>query len=694
MYAAISPRDCAVGLLRKEDGLVHVLDYAGVPVRSMSAERYLSQHRDTLVVDVRDGKHAADILAERSTMSMCLDMTLLLFDRDISGQTRQELAVELNRLFQDNDNRNYVLDVVLCRPLSPIADVDGAVKAVESANIAQDVVTSILNCQDRVRLILESWLLVKQEPLVQQAGAERVFALLSRHGVFRRLALEAADTAQLDAIKSALVMDADLHAELDAAPRIVQRLVKELKQKLPVGRTKQPAVHGQADVEVVKPEWQEYDVAKPQHTSVHAAYSAAVSQVEKIVYLFGQLKDRQAQAILDELIAEQRKHPDGEQHLVKSLCNIARQVDARGRPEISSNCLTRALEFTNGIDSQLYLQIGTGLRELREFDPAVNCYEHAKQLDDGSLSEKIHLAMIRVTVAKGSYEEALSEYLAIPDLKYKPSELSGLGTLYRKMGLPREAREAYRSCLQIDGEFPSAYAGLAEIRKQTGKPHQAIAEYNAIIRRFPGLDVGSKKVYDLARSHLFRLTRQYDKSEGILHELANAFPADRAVHLQFAKVLALRGAFDQAQEHFEKAKGPALRDLGQLVFVAASKRFDSAFVHEGLANIQASLMPEDRGLVSCVEAYDLITNSDFALAQQVLRDATFVDRLVRDFADVLRFHALRKVSSGFDYKSDHWLCRVAKRSDHTLRCAMHSIVSDDYEKAHSLEAEFLLRVAA
>ncbi|KKK71026.1 hypothetical protein LCGC14_2918080, partial [marine sediment metagenome] len=359
MHAAISPRDCAVGLLRDEGGVVQVLDCAGVPVRSISAETYLSQHPDTLVVDVRDGKHAVDLLAERATMSMCLDMTLLLFDRDVSVQTRQELAMELNRLFQDTNNRTYVLDVVLSRPLSPIADVDGAMNVVESANITREAVASILNCQDRVRLILESWLLVKQEPLVQQSGVERVFVLLSRYGVFRRLALEGADTSQLDAITSALVMDANLGAELDAAPRILQRLVKELRKKLPVGKANQPPVHGQTNVDVSESEREEYAVTEPQHTSGHAAHSAAVSQVERIADLFGQEKDRQAQAILDQLIAEQTKYPAGQQHLVKSLCNIATRVNSRGRPEIGLECLNKALNLPSGIDSQLYLQIGT-----------------------------------------------------------------------------------------------------------------------------------------------------------------------------------------------------------------------------------------------------------------------------------------------------------------------------------------------
>ena len=692
MYAAISPRDHVVGLLQDEGAWVQILDRAGVPASTVSAERYISRHPDTLVVDVRDGRQAVELLAERSTRSMCLDLTLLLFDRDVSVQTRQELAMELDLLFQDNDHRNYVLDIVLCRPLSPTADVDGAVSAVQSAKLVRGVVASILDCQNIVRLVQQSWLLVMNTPLVQQSGAEHVYSLLCRHGVFRRLALEAANTGQLDKLNPTLATQPSLCAELGTAPRIIPLLVNELRKTLPVGETSVDECP--VDSEVIDSESQEVEVAPRQHASVHAAYTATLSQIAKITDLYGQMKDPQANDILSELITEQRKYSGGELNLVKSLCNIATQVGARGRPEISLNCLTKALEFPNGIDSQLYLQIGTELRELGKFEEAVTCYERATQLDDGSLAEKLRLAKIRLRVARGNYEEALSDYLAIPQLQLRPSELAGLGTLYRKMGRPREAREAYHSCLQNDKEFHSAYAGLAELRKQTGKPHQAIAEYNSLIRRFDDLEIGSKKIYDLARSHLFRLTGQYDKSEQLLHELLITVPADREVHLQFAKLLALRGDVDRAEEHFDKAEGPSLADLGQLVFAAATKTFDSTVVCDRLARIQTSIKPEDKGLASCLEAYELITNSDFERAQQVVHHPAYVDRMVTDFANVLRFHALRRASSSFDYKSDYSLCRIAKRSDRSLRRVMHAIACDDYQEADKLESEFLLRLVA
>lgn len=692
MYAAISPRDSVVGLLSDQSGVVQVLNSAGIVIQSVSPEQYILRHPDTFVAQVRDEEHAIDLLAERSTKSICLDMTLLLFDRDVTPSTRQELAMELDQLLRDDENRDYVLDIVLCRAFPTLADVDGAVEAVRGHCIVQDVVASILRCQDRVGLISESWLVVKQEPIVQQAGPDRVFALFSRCGVFRQLALAATDTTQLDAIKSSLALAID-REQLDSAPRIIVILANELRKRLPPGTPRQRVPHAHVDADDVASEWRDDDFARPQHTSDYAAYNAALSQVDKIVVLYGQMRDAQARAMLDELAEEQIKYPTGERLFVKSLCNIAKQVNSHGRPEISFECLQRALSFPNGIDSQLYLQIGTGLRSLRKFDEAEKCLKLARQLDDGTLSDRIRLQMIRVTVARGSYEEACDEYLAIPDLQLKTAELCGLGTLYRRMGRPREARERYQDCLNLDAQYHPAYAGRAEIWKQNGKPHRAIAEYNALITRFTDLEVGSKKVYDLARSHLFRLTEQYEKSERILQDLANEFPGDRGVHLQLAKLLLLQGDHDQARDHFERARRPSLRDLSELVFAQACRVYDSVAIREELAGIQSSLMPEDKGLASCVEAYNLMAESDFDRAQHVLSNAIYVERLVGDLADVLRFHALRKTCSSFDYRSDRALCRVAKRSDRNLRWAMKSIANGDYSEADRLESEFLLRVA-
>jgi tetratricopeptide (TPR) repeat protein len=324
----------------------------------------------------------------------------------------------------------------------------------------------------------------------------------------------------------------------------------------------------------------------------------------------------------------------------------------------------------------------------------MRCFDRAKQLDDGTLSESIRLALIRVAVAQGRYDEALWAFLATPNLQYRPTELAGLGTLYRKMGSFQKARETYRACLAIDIDYHSAHAGLAEIRKQIGKPHQAIAAYNALFRKCDDLEPGARKVYSLAVSHLLRMTGQFAKAEQHLARLAIEFPADADVHQQFAKLLALLGRFDEARQHFERSKRTAVLDLGQMVFVKAMNRFDPSFVGSRTTEISPLLMPEEQGIAKCIEAYDLIGRGEFNAADEVLSGTSIVDRLAKDLACVLRYHAQGQMRGAFSYKSDYALCRIAKRSDRALRLATHAISSGDYATADRLESEFMLRLVA
>ena len=693
MYAAISPRDNAVALFR-DDGFVSVLNPQGSSLADIPAERYFARHRDTSIATVTDAKHAVDILARHSEMSLCLDMTLLLFDHDITVQTRGELATELDRLLRSNENREYVLDVTLTTPFPADADRTGATSAVKGHAVVGEVVTTILDSQDAVQVVFNSWLLIRDLPLVKQNGADKSFAILSRHSVFRRFAIEARDHTSLSALTASLAMDESLKRQLDAAPRIVVDLAKQLKPHLRHAQQSAEAIGLPTVKRSRLPINVTFEESLPQHHTGHAAFLAAVSQVEKISDLYRQLKDQQASSMLQQLVTEQLKHEEGEEYLVKSLCNIANRVNARGRPEIGLECLMKALQFPNGIDAQLYFQIGNELRELRQFDESIKCYRHAKQLDDGSLADQIRLAIIRVTVAKGRYEEALSAYLEIPDLRLKPMELSGLGTLYRKMGRLRDAREEYTACLKIADDFHLAHAGLGEVKKQIGRPHEAIAQYNALLRRFTDIDDGPRKVYELARSQLFRMTKQYDKSEAILRELAATFPGDRGVHTQFAQLLALRGQMKEAQEHFKMAKGKNLHDLGQLIFAKVNRESRFEYSAQEFSVACDSLLPEERGLASCAEAYDLLRNSEYRRAQEELRDSTFVDRLTSDLASVLRFHAQQRCGANVNYKSEYALCRVAKRSDRSLRNAIQAIAAGNYADAVDLEREFLLRIAA
>jgi hypothetical protein len=233
MYATISPRDRVAGLISESNGHVQLLDSNGAVLGSLPADAYYSRFPDTMVVDVQDAIQAVHELTRRSSMCLCLDMTLLLFDQDVSIATRRELAGELELLLKDHASHDYVLDILLSKPLPASADTDGATLATAGAKVARDFVHLILQSQERVSLVFNSWLAIIDDALVRQAGREDVFALFLRHGIFRRLATEAVDRAELDAIAASLAMDRGLSAQLDTAARIVTCLIREVRERLP-----------------------------------------------------------------------------------------------------------------------------------------------------------------------------------------------------------------------------------------------------------------------------------------------------------------------------------------------------------------------------------------------------------------------------------------------------------------------------
>jgi tetratricopeptide (TPR) repeat protein len=362
------------------------------------------------------------------------------------------------------------------------------------------------------------------------------------------------------------------------------------------------------------------------HATAHDAYIAAISQINKVVELYNRNKDQQASAILDELISAQTQYTDGETYSVKSLCNIAQQIKTE-RPEVAFACLSRALTFSYGTDAVAYLQMGYLCLELRKYDEAIRCFNFAVDRSSGELRDQARLELIRVLVRKGHYQAAMGEYLAIQDILKRPAELSGLGTLYRRMGMLQEAGAVYRHCLSVDGMRHTALAGLAEIDRQGGNVNRAIVRYNGILNGDLILDLTARKVYRTARSQLFRFTQQFAKAERELAELLAEFPRDESVHREFGKVLALQGDL-RAADHFEIARQirqgreAIWRDVGTFVFKALALGNTDVGVN---LRIYDEVAPEDRGLASCLRAYEMLRESQFQAAEAALSDIKFVD---------------------------------------------------------------------
>jgi Flp pilus assembly protein TadD len=346
------------------------------------------------------------------------------------------------------------------------------------------------------------------------------------------------------------------------------------------------------------------------------------------------------------------------------------------------------------------MQIGNELRSISEFDKALECYQKAKLLDDGTKAAGIRDEIIRTSVAKGEYSVALAQYMEIPAHEIFPGTLTSLGTLYRKMGNLRPARESYRCALNASNNWNDvADAGLAEATKQAGNPHKAIAQYNRIFDQYKdSMDHSSERVYVLALSQLFRLTGQYASAIKSLEKLLEYSPLDQEANFQLAKVYMLAGDLTRAASCIKLAKVPDLTGIAcELFRIAMARISPEGFVLKpsNAATLRAleAFLPEERGLAGCRDAVVAIEEERYSDVITTLNSIKFVDRIHKDFADVLVYHANRRLDSNYDFRKEKSLCRILKRGFKPLRQTARLIALNKFDSASQDELRLCIRIA-
>ncbi len=688
----VDPVTKFVGQLSLDGTDVRILRPTSLESKLLPVDVFVGRNRDAVCVAC-DSEAELNQIAERlEQKSIALDFWLMLLDPDISDSTKHRIALDLEKLFDDNSIYAHVQDVIYSAPLPPEATLQFVIEQVSNPLI-REFSQELSNAQPRIRTLYAIWTSMKTDQFVVSKGHRELTGHFVAKSVFRKIATAGKTQADVER----LVGEITFSLAKVCDPRVVVNILNEYKQGLPQGdRRKQQSI-------AVVDERQDRDgnandiVRKPTRKP-HGLYQQAEKEVAAIAGLYAEGKDVQAANFLAELVA--RQSTDGDEFVVKSLCNIASRVSTAGRRGVSFDLLQQAMTYSDGLDTILYLQIGNEFRDIREFEKAIECYQLATTLDDGSKADSIRDEIIRVSVAKGDYELALSKYQEIKDLAQSPRTLTGLGTLYRKMGNLRGARECYWSVLHAcEGFNDVAEAGLAESSKQSGNLHRAISQYQNIFVRYKNqLDPSSERVYALALSQLFRLTQQYSRAESELRKLWKAYPLDPSVNLQLAKIYLLTGRTGEADEFVMRAKVPDLSEIAAELFKLVISKSQQFLPHRNLAGLTPKVLltdylPEDRGLAGCRNAMAAIIENDFEAALESLDGVPCVYRIHSDFASVLRFHAKRAMNSRYDHQEDPSLCRILKRGFEPLRSITRSLADNDLKIAVQQELKFCLLVA-
>jgi len=690
--ALIAASSNVTGLLSHDRDSVSLLNDSGIQ-QQIPTDRFVQVYPDFCVVAVTSEREAKDELARRAESAECLDRVLFLFDVELPVGLRRELSEELEPLLESDGNRDYVLDVLLSKPLPKSADARGAMNACENSPNANRVVSRVVSSQDRVRKVYDAWLTVEQSPLVRDLPRDQILGSLIRCGVFRQLVCEAVDKRSLKSLQNKVSFDDRLRQRFSAAPRIISQwfgLIQRDLPDVPSARSVVSEADGDAGLDAMVHE--RMPQRPPRHSSSDSAHQAAVSQVDKIVDLFAHRRDPQANTMLTQLVSEQLRHEAGDQYLVRSLCNIASKARSKGRADVSIRCLSTALEYPS-TDHFVYFQLANEFRDVGKVDEALECYEKSEQLAGRNAESlrRIHTAKIHIQTMRGEYDEALKEYSAIPNSRFDPDLLCPIADLYRKSGRLTKAREYYESCTHIDPDMHRAFAGLAEIWKQKGKPHRAIQTYNKLFRDFNDLDDGAILVYQLARARLFRMVRQFDRAKALLLKAFETAPYNASVNLQLATLYQIVGNVDQSQYHRDRVRDSAECHNRLILLERISQQLQGAGI-SAMGEEFSNAVPEDIGLVKCADAFGKLANSRHTDAVAVLENVPFVDRAVEDLSSVLKYHAL--TAGHFDGPLDRQRINVlAKRGDRSLRDAILASRRGDFSAATQCEAEFLLRAA-
>ena len=288
--------------------------------------------------------------------------------------------------------------------------------------------------------------------------------------------------------------------------------------------------------------------------------------------------------------------------------------------------------------------------------------------------------------------------VVITGIVTEPQALAGLATLHRKMGQLRESRERYWQVSEVtEGYSHIADAGLAEVAKQSGNFHVAIQRYNELFFKYPDLEDRSRKIYELSRSHLFRLTGQLERAQMSLERLLANYRRDCDTHLQLAKVYSLKGDRPNSRKHFEQAHGPSLTGIASELYALAMGFSPSigarSTTNRTLVCEPGNYLPEERGLASCKVAIEALKSGEFERASAAVQNSQFVDKLHADFGTVLGFHAAKRMNPEYNHRGNQAICRIAKRGYVELRKSVHAIAEGDFDAATMHENRMCLFVA-
>ncbi|HXH94196.1 MAG TPA: tetratricopeptide repeat protein, partial [Thermoanaerobaculia bacterium] len=443
-------------------------DHTAVPGSFSDLPSVFGDARSIDFISVASADEALETLRRHHIRQECLDLALILLDRDLSDETRTETAATLNHMLLDSDLRSWLEGVLYGAPLPSEADMDGALRCAQGVggSTAAAMLYRLSDLQPTIERVSEAWNSVCARVLRLPDSGHEATVLAARNGVFRHL-VHAAEGARYDEFRFAAL---SVLQPVTNYRRIVEELIAELKL-LPASR--KVTLRVTAEPESLR--WVPLDGPREgERLSIDrmSVFANVQQKKEAIVDRMRAADFDLVERLVDELIEYQLPLDRKAENTSKSLCDLAMEAKALELFELQLELANRAVGVRHQ-DGWAWAQVGDASLILNKFDDALTAYQLAGEFGNNLIARKGHASVL---LSMGMLEESLAAFEdTIRDYPYDEVAKGGRAEVLKSMGRFDEALAAYDSLIQ---EFPSnvvAKNGRAEVLKSMGRPDEALA---------------------------------------------------------------------------------------------------------------------------------------------------------------------------------------------------------------------------
>ncbi len=637
-------------------------------------------NQEAILIEVRERHKRARIIAN---IESCLC--------GVSYSIQHELLEETEDILKTLDVHDQLAAMMLRAPLVE----HGAIKALikdclaEGFGAVASLLDRVLEAQPLILRLADRWMSIPEEVFSPLSGGRQQAWRLAVANLVLLKTLTASNLANVEREWALLALLVSTPAERMCYVRIAKKVAQSL---FPEDQEKQPelAVPNEVDSES---RWTDRHQARPDSARAYAAYERAIKQIEAIAAAVSEGHDGRARKFLRDLVDSQMAYEGGEEHVVKSLCNIAHQCSEMFRTDFEYECLQTAISIRPN-DGWTHIQLADHYKRVGRFVDAINSLKEAESLGENRMAMS-SLADVYVHMKK--YEEALQLYEQIPEAESDPKIRGAKADMLRRRGLFEAASAEYARMIDEGLIADRAYAGLAEIAKRQGRLEEARSIYQMLLDQ--DLNEQASVIYRAALANV--LVRQGDLSEAFqkLDEAVQMRPFAREFRVYRAAVAGLLG--------------DPLKAIDELPHLGVTHAFNE-WVNNYIRGLLLLMLERYRDAGKALEQHveeqllndDASTRLRLGTAVLFLREREGVKRAARvlenvpeikdTFADAIRaalqYHVAVSLKQAEDIRRLHE--QLQKAEDKDLRETVIAIDQRKWNRAWQLEVRMLIRLAA